>query len=409
MTPRRIAYVLKIFPKLSETFIANELIELRRRGMDLRILSLLPPRDGLRHEFIHDAGLEEITSYEPAEFPRVLARFRPDLLHAHFATESTAKALDLAAELGLPCTFTCHGYDIYRKPPPDFEARAHAARAVITVSHANASYIQRAFALKSGRLRVIPCGVDTTHFKPRAEPLTFHEHGSLSQSSFQRPVIVCVARLVTVKNLELLIRACALLRARGVLFHCIIAGDGPCRLELENRRAQLRLEDCIDMPGAIERKQVLKLWQSAAVGVLTSTSEGMPVSLMEAAACGVPVVATAVGGIPELVQDGVTGLLTPVGNAEALATGIQRLLRHPELRATMSLAARERAEIHFSVARQVDALLALWADVLEQDQAEAVRRGAAASRVPQLSPPVSSHARSSLVEFVPESGQDHQP
>src|ERR1051326_3227269 len=134
MLLRRIAYVLKIFPKISETFIVSELAELRRRGVELRILSLQPPRAGLRHECVDGAGLERITCYELQEFSNVIKEFRPQLLHAHFATEATETAIELATEHGIPFTFTAHGYDVHRKAPPDFGRRAAAARAVVTVS-----------------------------------------------------------------------------------------------------------------------------------------------------------------------------------------------------------------------------------------------------------------------------------
>src|SRR5436309_11992911 len=90
MIPRRVAYVLKIFPKLSETFIAGELAELKRRGIELRILSLLPPREELQHDIIADAGLDKLTIYGEENFSSALKEFKPQLLHAHFATESTA-------------------------------------------------------------------------------------------------------------------------------------------------------------------------------------------------------------------------------------------------------------------------------------------------------------------------------
>ncbi len=361
MRPPRIAYVLKIFPKVSETFIASELAELHRRGVELRILSLLPPRDKIRHDFIRRAGLEEMTCYEPAEFSAVIDKFRPDLLHAHFATESTAAARELAREHGLPYTFTCHGYDIYRKPPVDFGARANAAAAVITVSRANASYIAQTFGVPEQRIRIIPCGVDTSRFciKERRGPAIPRNGPELVDG--ETPLLLCVARLVTVKNLGLLMRACALLKQRGVRFRCVLIGEGPCRSELEALRARLALEDLVRMSGAADQDEVLKLWQSAAVGVLVSKSEGMPVCLMEAAACGVPVVATAVGGVPELVQHGLTGLLTLPENAEDLASSIERLLRDPELRIAMARTSRARAETHFSLASQGDKLLALWA------------------------------------------------
>ena len=120
MSPQRIAYVLHIFPKLSETFVAGELAELRRRGVAVRILSLLPPRDELQHDLVRRAGLMEITTYESRRFAEVLDEFQPQLIHAHFATEATAKARELAAQRRVPFTFTAHGYDIRRKPPPDF-------------------------------------------------------------------------------------------------------------------------------------------------------------------------------------------------------------------------------------------------------------------------------------------------
>ena len=114
MNPRRLAYVLNIFPKLSETFIAGELAELSRRGVELRIFSLLPPHDELQHDIIRHAGLDRLTSYDVASFADKVKKFRPDLLHAHFAKEATEKARELSADCGAPFTFTAHGYDIHR-------------------------------------------------------------------------------------------------------------------------------------------------------------------------------------------------------------------------------------------------------------------------------------------------------
>lgn len=356
MLPQRILYVLKIFPKLSETFIASELGELSRRGIQLRILSLLPPRETLRHESIAEAGLDALACYDPEQFARVAGEFRPQLVHAHFATEATAVARELATNLGVPFTFTAHGYDIHRKPPPDFGARAAAAQAVITVSRANADYIGRTFGVPESRLRVISCGVDIDLFSPAP--------GRLSSSP--EPLVVCVARLVMVKNLSLLLEACAALRARDIRFRCVVIGDGPCRPELESLRARLELETAVEMPGAASQKEIVNWWQQADVGVLTSDNEGMPVSLMEAAACGVPVVATAVGGVPELVEQGVTGLLAQRGDAAALAGALAALLTDASLRARMSLAARRRAQEKFSIRRQADLLLSLWSDFVEE-------------------------------------------
>jgi glycosyltransferase involved in cell wall biosynthesis len=359
--PRRIAYVLRVFPKFSETFITSELAELKRRGIELRILSLAQA-EGLRHQIIADAGLDQITCYEPNAFLSVLQEFRPQLLHAHFATEATAAAIDLAGELDVPFTFTAHGYDIHRKAPPDFSARAAAASAVVTVSRANGEYLAQHFAVPRGHIRVIPCGIDTEFFKPpRPEPATIgHNNGAAAGP----PVILCVARHVEVKNLAVLLQGCARLRDRGLLFQCVIVGDGPCRTQLETTQAELRLNGVVQMPGAAEQSEVRRCWQRASIGVLSSDNEGMPVSLMEAAACGVPVVSTDVGGVAEMVQDGVTGLLVPPRDPAALGTALERLLLDEALRAKLGSKARERAEECFSVRRQVDQLLALWSEIL---------------------------------------------
>jgi colanic acid/amylovoran biosynthesis glycosyltransferase len=365
MTPQRVAYVVNVFPKLSETFIAGELVELRKRGVELRVLSLRRPTETLRHDFIAQAGLDRIVSYEPAESRSVLREFQPQLLHAHFATEPTAAAREWAAELGVPFTFTAHGYDIRRKPPPDFAERAAAAGALITVSQANARHIAQTFGVSMDRMKIIPCGVDTDRFcllttkgNPEVVPRPPTED--------QAPLVVCVARHVAVKNLGRLLDAFALLRDRGVKFQGVLIGDGPLRGELELKHAKLNLNGIVKFVGAQAQEQVLNGWQRARVAVLSSDQEGMPVCLMEAAACGVPAVAPAVGGIPELVEDGISGLLVPPGVAEGLATAIERLLSEPALATQMGAAARRRVEKQFSVKRQIDQLLGVWSEVLKR-------------------------------------------
>ena len=368
MTPKRIAYILNIFPKISETFIAGELAELRKRGVELRILSLLPPRDEPQHDIIRRAGLDQLVEYDAGKFADVVSKFRPELIHAHFAKEATEKARALSALTGIPFTFTAHGYDIHRKPPPDFQKRALAASAVVTVSAANRDYIEKTFGVKREHIHVIPCGVDTERFCPTSARSRRGDEAEMSESANPPPhvggYIVCVARQVAVKNLGLLLDACALLRDRGVTFRCAMIGDGPLNAQLKARRTALKLDEFVEMPGAADQDEVLRWWQRASIGVLTSENEGMPVCLMEAAACGVPVVATRVGGIPELVEDGVTGLLTPAGDAAAFASALEKLLGDSTLRARMGAAARARAMKRFSVVQQVDALMDLWSEVL---------------------------------------------
>lgn len=347
MTLRRVAYVLKTFPKLSETFISEELAEVVRRGLDVRIYAMKRPDECLVHEIATRARLLERVTYDLDAFRRELRSFRPQLIHAHFATEPTRLARELAVPSDCPFTFTAHGHDVYRKAPPDFADRAAAAAAVVTVSEANARYITERFGVPREQLHVVSCGVDVQCFRP-------------ARSRPEPGLIVCVARMSPVKNLGLLIRACGRLRDRGIPFRCVLIGEGRCRPELETLQAELRLEDRLEFAGALTQDQVISWWQRASVGALTSHSEGMPVSLMEAAACGVPVVATAVGGIPELVDNGRTGIVVPADQAQDLAEALGQLLANEPRRREMGRAARERAVARFSVSHQLDQLTAIW-------------------------------------------------
>lgn len=350
MSRLRLAYVLRVFPKLSETFVVGELAELRRHGAEVRILSLEQPRESLRHRAVAEAGLDRVTTSDPRRFGDELHRFRPQLVHAHFATEATAVARGLAAEHRVPFTFTAHGYDVYRKPPADFAARAADAAALVTVSEANARHIERTFAVARSKLRVISCGIDLARFAPGR--------------SRDRNLIVAVARLNPVKRVDVLLSACAVLRERGVRFRCVVVGDGPCRAGLERQRLDLGLGRHVALVGAAEQNEVAAWWRRAGIAVLSSEREGMPVCLMEAAASGVPAVAPAVGGIPELVADGVTGLLVDPASPVALAEGLERLLRDRGLADELGEAARRRAQQRFSVSTQVERLVGVWREAL---------------------------------------------
>ena len=356
MTAHRIAYVLEYFPNLFQTFVASEIAELRRRGTEMLILSLQDPPDQLRHDFVVNHKLDELTVYGPKGFWGQLKKFRPQLIHAHFTINPTVVARGLAAAIGVPFTFTTHA----EGPPADFAELAASAAAVVTVSEANARYLVRRYGVPREHLCVIPCGVDTACFTP----VDRGARSSALAAPEEPGTILCVARHHPKKNLSLLLEACATLGARGVKFRCVMIGDGPAHEELIGIRARLKLEPLVEMVGAARQATVIEWLRRASVVVLCSHSEGMPLSLMEAGACELPVVATRVGGIPELVEDGVTGLLTPPGDAAALADALQRLLADPALRATMGQAARRRIAANFSLAAQVDSLQALWSRVL---------------------------------------------
>ena len=357
MKLQRIAYVVNVFPKFSETFIANEIAELKGRGVEVLILSRRHPAESLRHRVVTDNGLEQSAHYGEENFLSLLKAFRPQLIHAHFATQPAALARSLSATLGIPYTVTAHCYDIYRRPPDDFAERCHAAAAVVTVSDANAQYMVDTLHAPHNNLSIIPCGIDTDWFRP----------GTARQSS--PPLLVCASRLQPHKNIAVLLQACAILQDQGTAFQCAVLGDGDERLQLAAMRDSLGLRDHVHFHGMATQEEVRNLWRKASVGLLTSLAEGMPVSLMEALSCAVPVVATAVGGIPEMIQSGANGYVVPVNDPEAVADGVAQILDSPARAQRMRQAARDTALTRFSLGLQVDRLLQIWTSVLHRQKA----------------------------------------
>jgi glycosyltransferase involved in cell wall biosynthesis len=165
-----------------------------------------------------------------------------------------------------------------------------------------------------------------------------------ARSAREVPVIVSVTRLQAPKDTVTLVRALGLVNRP---FSCLVVGDGPERASVETAIAAQDGRAPVELLG--DRSDVGELLADADVFVLSSRSEGMPLSILEAMAVGLPVVASSVGGIPELVRDGETGRLVPPGNEEALAAALRETLSDPELRARLGAAGRQRVMEHFSV------------------------------------------------------------
>jgi glycosyltransferase involved in cell wall biosynthesis len=174
------------------------------------------------------------------------------------------------------------------------------------------------------------------------------------------PTIVAVGRLQAPKDAVSLIRALALLRGP---FRATLVGSGPDRRAVEEELLRCGLAGSILLAG--ERRDVPQILASSSIFVLSSRAEALPVSVLEAMAAGLPVVATRVGGVPELVVDGETGLLVPPADPRALAAALQRLLDEPELRARLGAAGRARVEKQFALDSFLDAHLDLYRRALE--------------------------------------------
>lgn len=399
--PAPIAYVLRKFPVMSETFVLNEILALEAQGVPVQIFSLKRPNDPHFHRDI--VRLKAPITYvpDPGEFRRwwqynrraakhygrdywrslgrALLKGRPKLvwrflqagfvadrirrhnirhLHSHFATRPTTVAM-LAGEItGASYSFTAHAYDIFKKNyrKSDISSKIRKAKFVVTVSEANRSYLERLDAPSHEKITIVPNGIDLRRFRP-------------GSGQHEAPfTIVAVARLVEKKGVGFLIEACRMLRDRGLDFRCIVIGDGRQRGDLSRRIARYELRKGVQLLGARKHDEVLRWYHAADLFVLPSiigrdgNREGLPVSIVEALACGVPVVSTPVGGVPEAVTDGVNGLIVPEKDATALAHAIQRTMENAELLATMRANARKSILNRFDRRKTVTSLCRLFAE-----------------------------------------------
>lgn len=295
---------------------------------------------------LHDAlGLLELV--------RLCRRERPDVVHAN---SSKAGVLGrIAARIaGIPArVFTVHGWAFAQ-----YEGAASAAylwldRLVrplttrfVCVSERTRTLGIEARTCAAGRTVVIPNAVDVAR-APRAA------------LTGRPPRVVTVGRLKEPKDFVGLVHA---LGRSGMPFRAVVIGDGPDRPLVEEAIRNARVQDRVELLG--EREDVPAQLAASDVFVLSSRSEGMPISVLEAMAAGLPIVASAVGGIPELVEDGVSGLLVEAGDVDALAAALRRVLGDTELRERLGAAARARAEERFDLPRFRDAHVRLYREEL---------------------------------------------
>jgi len=240
----------------------------------------------------------------------------------------------------LPFVVSIHGERTLRLPRagPILRGSARCARAVITVSESLKNLTSQTVGIPLERMTVIYNGVDLDKFTEKF--VTGH-------SSLVTPHVGCVGTLREVKGHRYLLEAIAAVREQVPHVHLSLVGDGPARGALEDLRQRLGLNGSVSLWGM--RDDVHALLKQFDVFVLPSLSEGISNALLEAMAAGLPVVATNVGGTPEVVQHGVTGLLVPPQDSRALADALRQVLSDPDRRHEMGRKGRERVEAHFSL------------------------------------------------------------
>lgn len=394
---RAVAVLLSRFPKVTETFILREIVEMERQGQPVRLVPLLRERPSVVHpEAVGWMDRALFTTWfssgilaanaralrrDPARYLGVLGRvlggawadanfFVRSLvlfpksvylaerlrgegighLHAHFATHPATAALVVSSLTGIGFSFTAHAHDIFVRRPL-LRRKIREARFVRAISGFNREFLAARYPEAEAKTAVIHVGVDPSAY------------GGAAPDGGKPAKLLCVAALQAYKGLSVLVEACRRLHVEGVVFRCDIVGEGPLREEIEEQVAGAGLRGIVQLRGAQPQDAVARMMAKAAVVVLPSVvaadgqMEGIPVSLMEAMASGRPVVASSLSGIPELVEDGVSGLLVEPGDAQALASAVRRLLADPDVRCAMGRRGRETVERRFRLAACVEELL----------------------------------------------------
>jgi len=400
-TPR-IGYLVKVFPKISETFILQEVLDLETLGLHLSIFALEEPSDAVTHDMVgqvrasvtylphalcttqgnpvlthlrlfirsprryistiqfwrHSTDRPSWSKFlQSGSLAAALIDQRISHLHAHFANAPTSVA-ELAHRMtGIPYSMTCHAKDIFLTPSASLRRKMHHAQFVVTCTEDNRQYLQRLSDNETPLLRLYH-GLNLARF----DQLQHDRHGVPSTI----PTIVSVARFREKKGLLTLIRACHLLNIRGYRFRCCIVGFGPLQADMEALIHELHLDHLVLLMGQRPLEEVVGLYQRAEIFALPcqvaqdGDRDGIPNVLMEAMACRLPVVTTAVSGIPELVQHDHNGLLVPQQDPEALALALAHLLDNPAVRQRLGQAGRHTIEEHFSSSHASCRLKALF-------------------------------------------------
>jgi glycosyltransferase involved in cell wall biosynthesis len=306
-----------------------------------------------------------------------LRTIAPDVVHVHSgAWVKTARA---ARRAGVPrVVLTAHGL-IGDDTEPWYVPLFHrwAARYsdwVVPVSTSLRDYLARRSKIDTARMRVIPNSVNTDHFRPRRPTGALRERLRIASD---RLIVGIVARLDSVKNHAVLIDAFARVQALIPEAALVIVGDGPLRGSLESRVRTLGLEKDVHFFGT--STDIAALYGELDVFVLSSNAEGTSMSVLEAMASGICVVATSVGGTPDLLADGASGVLVPPGDSAALAIALCGVLRDPARRQRLADAGRSRAEEHYNERLMVDAYEALYDGVPQVRAGRWPRTGAARS------------------------------
>ncbi len=403
MSPLRVAFVLKGYPRLSEAFIAQEVAALERRGLDILIVSLRRPTDGRLHpvhreiraavhylpEYLYREPLRvlrawravrKLATYKNAKAiwlrdlrrdptPNRIRRFGQALvlaaelprdvgrLHAHFLHTPASVARYAAILRGLPWSGSAHAKDVWTTPEWEKREKLAACDWLVTCTRANHAHL--AALAPPGRVELAYHGIDLARF-----PAHRTVRGAAGGNDARHPVrILSVARLVEKKGTDVLLEALARLPAE-LHWRFVHVGGGPLAEKMRRKARALGIAQHIAWRGALAQEELLAEYRAADLFALAcrvardGDRDGLPNVLAEAQSQALACIATRVSAIPELIRDGSTGLLVTENDVPALAAALEALIRSPERRRALGDAGQARVRAEFALAANFERLAA---------------------------------------------------
>ncbi len=392
----KLAYLASRYPSVSHTFIAREVAALRANDFDVHtftirrtpgaeLLSDADRKENTQTHAVLPAGLFGlITAHlimlftspagyvaamrlamlirppgvraavwqlfyfaEAAVLARQLSTHHIKHIHAHFANVAASVASLAAKMINGTWSVSVHGYADFGSPTKIALAqKIKSASLIVCISdHGRTQAMMHSDPSCWPKIVRVYCGINPSDFKPKKAM----DDASLSDLvKKSNPIkILSVGRLSPEKGQTLLLRAISQLKDKGIELQCVLVGDGPARAMLENLADELEIASSVTFAGAVGQDEIQHYYDDAAVFVLSSLYEGLPVVLMEAMAKEVAVIAPHITGIPELVDHSVSGLLVRPGSSDALAKALEQLILEPDLCVTMGRKGRERICQHF--------------------------------------------------------------
>ncbi|MDJ0842096.1 MAG: glycosyltransferase [Acidobacteriota bacterium] len=397
-----LAYLCSKYPAVSHTFISREIRGLKTHDIPVQPFSMrpgevLPGADDWEKEqlastwCIHGQGLWSVLTYQVIQFLRfplgylrgllfalALQKGRPkeslwalfhflegamlarqmgkrglSHVHVHFAGPESAVALYASRAFGITYSFTLHGPDVFYKVEiGNLAAKMRHASFIACISHFATSQVLRILGSEAlAKTHIVHCGVDPGQFAP------VHRTASFEDEPF---TIVCTGRLTSTKGQALLIKACVRLAEENRRFRCVLIGSGDEWEALKRLVAEHGLENSVVLTGALPQEGVRRELAKADLFVLPSFAEGVPVVLMEAMSMEIPCITTRVGGIAELIDDGVNGWLLHAGDLDALADNLKARMDASEELAEIGRKARVKIQEAFHIEKCTQGLAEIF-------------------------------------------------